>query len=60
MNWSALEIAVVGGDEREREIARLAAATGAAVRAWGFPWPDDGCAGVAHEPDAAAAMSGAR
>jgi dipicolinate synthase subunit A len=59
VNWSALEIAVVGGDERECEIARLAAATGAAVRAWGFPWPDGGVAGVAPAPDATAAMSGA-
>ena len=60
MNWSALEIAVVGGDERECEIARLAAATGAGVRAWGFPWPSDGIAGVTLEPDAGAAMAGAR
>ena len=59
MNWSALEIAVVGGDEREREIARLAAATGAAVRAYGVPWPDAGIAGVTSEPEAAAAMRGA-
>jgi dipicolinate synthase subunit A len=60
VNWSALEIAVVGGDEREGEIARLAAATGAGVRAYGFPWPDGGIAGVTSEPDAAAAMRGAQ
>ena len=46
MNWEQLAIAVVGGDEREREIARLAAETGADVRAYGFPWPDDGIDGV--------------
>lgn len=39
-------IAVVGGDHREREIARQAAATGAVVRAYGFPLPEDGIAGV--------------
>jgi dipicolinate synthase subunit A len=60
VNWSALEIAMLGGDERECEIARLAAATGAAVRAWGLPWPRGGIAGVTLEPDADAAMAGAR
>jgi dipicolinate synthase subunit A len=50
----------VGGDERECEIARLAAATGASVRAWGFPWPANGIAGVTLESDADAAMAGAR
>jgi dipicolinate synthase subunit A len=60
VNWSALEIAVVGGDEREGEIARLASATGAGVRAWGFPWPNEGIAGVTLAPDADAAMAGAR
>ena len=39
-------IAVVGGDERECEIARLAATTGARVRAYGFPWPEAGITGV--------------
>ncbi len=46
VDWSHLRIAVVGGDEREREIARLAAAAGAMVRAFGFPWPDGGIEGV--------------
>lgn len=46
MNWGARTIAVVGGDEREQEIARQAAATGATVRAHGFPWPSDGIPGV--------------
>lgn len=45
--WSERVIAVVGGDYREGEIARQAAATGAVVRAYGFPWPEDGIAGVA-------------
>lgn len=40
MNWDRLTIAVVGGDEREQEITRQAAATGAAVRAFGFPGSD--------------------
>ncbi|HEX6025522.1 MAG TPA: dipicolinate synthase subunit DpsA, partial [Solirubrobacter sp.] len=60
LDWAALEIAVVGGDEREREIARLAATTRARVRAYGFPWPDDGIAGVQRADSAAAALDGAR
>jgi dipicolinate synthase subunit A len=59
MNWEALTIAVVGGDEREQEIARLAALTGAAVRAYGFigadaPIPGVRCAGSLED-----ALSGA-
>ncbi|MDE0130691.1 MAG: dipicolinate synthase subunit DpsA [bacterium] len=51
--WSERVIAVVGGDHREREIARQAAITGAAVRAYGFPWPAQGIAGVTpcRDPD---------
>lgn len=49
-------IAVVGGDRREREIARHAAATGAAVRAYGFPWPEQGIAGVTSCRDSAEAL----
>ncbi len=52
-------IAVVGGDRREQEIARLAAATGAVVRAYGFPWPERGIAGVEPAPGARSAMEGA-
>lgn len=52
-------IAVVGGDEREQEIARRAALTGATVRAHGFPWPDAGIAGVRLSPTAAEALRGA-
>jgi dipicolinate synthase subunit A len=59
MNWKDLVIAVVAGDRREQEVARCAAATGATVRAYGFPWPDDGIAGVTHEKDAAACLRGA-
>lgn len=60
MRWEALTIAVVGGDEREQEIARLAAATGAAVRAYGFPWPKGGIDGVEQTQAAASALRGAR
>ncbi|RME65809.1 MAG: serine carboxypeptidase [Alphaproteobacteria bacterium] len=56
--WKDLVIAVVGGDEREQEIARLAAATGASVRAFGFPGAD-AVAGVAHADTAHAALQDA-
>jgi dipicolinate synthase subunit A len=59
-DWSRLIIAVVGGDRREQEIARLAAETGAAVRAFGFPWPPHGIAGVTLAPDARRAFDGAQ
>lgn len=57
--WSRLVIAVVAGDRREQEIARLAATTGAQVRAFGFPWPDTGIPGVVQAANAAAALAGA-
>ncbi len=57
--WRALTIAVIGGDEREQEIARRAAATGANVRAFGFPMPAKGLAGVERSAAAAEAMAGA-
>jgi dipicolinate synthase subunit A len=60
MNWTGLRIAIVGGDDREQEIARLAAATGADVRAYGFPWPERGIDGVRHPREAAEALRGAR
>jgi len=60
IDWTKIVIAVVGGDKREQEIARLAAATGAEVRAHGFPWPEAGIAGVTHTPDATAALAGAQ
>lgn len=58
-DWSDLVIAIVGGDEREQEIARLASATGATVRGYGFPWPESGIDGVDRSSDPAAALSGA-
>jgi dipicolinate synthase subunit A len=58
--WSSLIIGMLGGDRREQEIARLAAATGAAVRAHGFPWPEGGIAGVVPLDDPAAVLRGAR
>lgn len=60
VQWKDLTIAVVGGDEREQEIARLAATTGATVRAFGFPWPEDGIEGVERAPNPAQALEGAR
>jgi dipicolinate synthase subunit A len=60
IDWSSLTIGMLGGDAREREIARLAALTGAAVRAHGFPWPERGIPGVTHLDDPAAVLKGAR
>lgn len=57
MDWSSLTIGMLGGDRREQEIARRAAATGARVQAYGFPWPDSGIAGVALAKDPAGALS---
>ena len=59
MNWSDLTIAIVGGDRREQEIARCAAATGATVRAHGFPWPERGIAQVDQTSSPAACLKGA-
>ena len=44
--WKSLKIAILGGDAREQEIARLAATTGATVAVYGFPWPDSGVVGA--------------
>lgn len=59
MNWQKLNIAIVGGDRREQEIARCAATTGANVRAHGFPWPEGGIAGVRHGGNAAECLKDA-
>lgn len=59
MKWEDRIIAIVAGDRREQEIARLAAATGAEVRAYGFPWPDEGIEGVTRAASAAEALAGA-
>ncbi len=58
--WPKLVIGMLGGDRREQEIARRAAATGAEVRAHGFPWPENGIPGVKHLDDPAAVLKGAR
>lgn len=54
-----LVVAIVGGDEREQEIARLVAQEGAVVRCYGFPWPADGIAGAQLVGSAGEAMDGA-
>jgi dipicolinate synthase subunit A len=60
IDWSKLAIGMLGGDKREQEIARRAGATGADVRAYGFPWPDANIPGVKHIADPAAVLKGAR
>jgi dipicolinate synthase subunit A len=60
VDWSQLVVGMLGGDKREQEIARCAAATGAVVRAHGFPWPEAGIPGVKHLSDPAAVLAGAR
>ena len=52
-------IAVVGGDEREQEICRLAARTGATVRAYGIPWPAEGIRDVLRAAGVMEAMASA-
>lgn len=59
MNWNQVVIAIVGGDRREQEIARCAVAAGAQVRAYGFPWPEQGIEGVRHAANAKEALEGA-
>ena len=46
IDWRQLKIAIVGGDEREQEIARLVIETGANVSVFGFPIGTDGLAGA--------------
>jgi len=60
IDWSKLTIAMLGGDKREQEIARLAGAIGADVRAYGFPWPEQGIPRVKHLADPADVLKGAR
>lgn len=59
MSWQGKVIAIVAGDAREQEIARCAIKAGASVRAYGFPWPEDGIEGVYHARDASDALNGA-
>src|SRR3954454_20448130 len=60
VDWPKVVIGMLGGDKREQEIARRAAATGAEVRAHGFPWPEQDIPGVQHLEDPAAVLKGAR
>jgi len=60
IDWKSLRIGMLGGDRREQEIARRAAATGADVRAYGFPWPEGGIAGVTYLSDPAAVLDNAK
>ena len=60
IDWKSLRIGMLGGDRREQEIARRAAATGADVRAHGFPWPDGGIPGVTYLRDPAAVLHDAK
>jgi dipicolinate synthase subunit A len=60
IDWRTLVIGMLGGDRREQEIARRAAATGADVRCHGFPWPEEGIAGARHLDSPAAVLAGAR
>jgi dipicolinate synthase subunit A len=58
--WSRLAIVILAGDRREQEIARCAAAAGAAtVRAFGFPWPEGGIPGVTRATSPAEALESA-
>jgi dipicolinate synthase subunit A len=59
LDWPNIRIAVVAGDERDPEIARLAAETGASVSAFGLPWPEGGVPGVERANSSAAAVDGA-
>jgi dipicolinate synthase subunit A len=59
MSIADLVIAIVAGDRREQEIARCAAAAGAVVRGFGFPWPVDGLDGVHKAASASEAFKGA-
>lgn len=58
-DFRSVIIGIVAGDRREQEIARRAAMSGAKVRAFGFPWPEEGIVGVEHAESAHAALSGA-
>jgi dipicolinate synthase subunit A len=57
--FAGLALAIVGGDAREQEIARLAAQEGASVKTYGFAWPPNGIRGAELARSAAEAMRGA-
>lgn len=58
-NLKGRRIGIVGGDAREQEIARQAAAAGASIGVYGIPWPESGIAGVTKAASAAEAIAGA-
>jgi dipicolinate synthase subunit A len=60
IDWTKVTIGMLGGDRREQEIARRAAASGARVRAYGFPWPEHGISGVEYIADPATVLKDAR
>lgn len=59
MSWARVTIAIVGGDEREQEIARLAALTGALVQVHGFPMLETSIEGLVRKGSAPEAMADA-
>jgi dipicolinate synthase subunit A len=59
LDWNRLTIAMVGGDRREQEIARQAVATGATVRAYAIPWPEEGIPGLIRAGSIDEALDGA-
>lgn len=59
VDWTRITLAIVGGDEREQEIARLAASMGAIVRVHGFPLLETSIEGVVRKGSASEAMADA-
>lgn len=60
LDWVRIGIAIVGGDKREAEIARLAALAGVKVKVHGFPVPPAAIAGVEATERPDQAMAGVR
>jgi dipicolinate synthase subunit A len=56
VDWASRRLALIGGDERDPEIARLAAETGASVKAFGIPWPEGEIPGVERVDSPSAAV----
>jgi dipicolinate synthase subunit A len=59
VDWASRRLALIGGDERDPEIARLAAETGASVKAFGIPWPEEEIPGVERVDSSSAAVDDA-
>jgi dipicolinate synthase subunit A len=59
VDWTSRRLALIGGDERDPEIARLAAETGASVKAFGIPWPEEEIPGVERVDSSSAAVDDA-